>query len=271
MSQPQDPVSRLGNRLVDQMADVVVQVFLSLLVSLVRPMATVTEVFFRKQMGERYFSVLNIMAGVPLILLFGIPVWALFDSSWGFGAWLNLLLSLAWTGAFNFYAFKSLQAVKVRYQEGVRWHSYNYGIPRYPALHPALERIIPLGVTLLLILCGAYGLAVLLVLSTYLSYMGRVIAANRFFARVLDAIDQQIEADNLSKAVLERLQPEQAEGLMTPMPAYVSTMHREKFVQAVTGKAPSRDMAPTPVPAIQRTLAGKTIAIADRQARVVQW
>ena len=38
--------------------------FLAIVASLVRPIATLTEIFFRKQMGERYFTAWNILGGL---------------------------------------------------------------------------------------------------------------------------------------------------------------------------------------------------------------
>lgn len=55
----------------------------------------------------------------------------------------------------------------------------------------------------------------------------------RYQNMLLDMLDRQIEQEHLSKAVLERVDPQQTAGFAAPLKAYVSKAHREKFVQAM--------------------------------------
>jgi hypothetical protein len=245
MSEYNNPITTMGNRINERMVNVAIDMLLGLLAALVRPLAVVTEVVFRKQMGERYFHVIHSMAGAVLIFLSGIPFWhtdfALYALShpavafqyynrWPAGAALTMYVAWGWLAAFYVFCFLHGRAIKARYRAGLRWHSYCYGIPRFAGLPVILERILPLAAAAALIYYGAYSPAVLLVISTYISYMTRVREAAQFQGRVLDAVDMQIEAENLSNAVLQRLTPEQAEGVVAPLPAYVSDKCRELFV-----------------------------------------
>jgi hypothetical protein len=73
----------------------------------------------------------------------------------------------------------------------------------------------------------------------------RVREAALFYKRVLDIIDARIEGEQLSDAVLKGSDPQATCGYLATLPAYVSTIHREKFLQGsgVRNPVPSQTAA----------------------------
>lgn len=238
----------IGDKIEEKLKNAVVHGLLAILVMMIRPVATLTEVFFRKDMGERYFTAWNLMAGWLLLLVFGAPYDKMIGLSVGgrydmYGnyqrssgsadsAWF--IAPLVWLAALTFCAYLHEQAVIRRYKEGVRWHSANVGIPRIEDLPYVFEKGIPFLAGILMIwLLQLHGLGALMILSGLVSILLRMHEARLFRERMLDIIDSQIEQDNLAKAVKERLSPEKSEGVQAPLPTYVSDKYREKFAQAI--------------------------------------
>ena len=223
--------------------------FFTILVAMIRPLATLTEVFLRKDMGERYFTAWNVAAGTFLLFLFGLPHQAIifgpsgsytaygrhYRGEWGEGEFKLIISMLIWFGIFLFCAKLHQMAVIERYQKGTRWHSGCIGIPRIAGLPVLVERLLPIAGGILLIWpTRLYGLGGLMIFSGITTYFLRAYEAAKFRDRMLDMIDSQIEYDNLSKAIKERLSPENAEGVQAPLPAYVSDKSREQFARAIT-------------------------------------
>lgn len=236
----------ISDRLEDKLKSAVINAMLSIVMACVRPIATLTEVFFRKDMGERYFTAWNVFVG--WVLLAGIGVLQRFllapgrydyygrfypKDEWGATEWAPYIALGVWALLFTLLANEQRHAVIRRYNKGIRWHSGNCGIRRLP-LPYVIEKGIPfvVGIALALAL-RLYMLGGLMVLSGIVSIALRYYEALKFRERLLDIIDGQIEQENLAKVVKDRLKPEQTEGLQAPLPAYVSDEFREQFVQAI--------------------------------------
>lgn len=242
-----DPVQRLFNRVTDKIADGIIQASLNILAMLVRPMAIVTEIFFRRDMGERYFTPLNAAFGFFLLLLFSIPIGvpgaekAGFDALGQFHAAQSaaprvvlFVMSFAWILSLFAAYGQNVLFIRRNYVQGNRWHSCNIGIPRFPNLPVWLEKLIPfVAAVAFYFLFHLPGLAILLVFSGIVSLLLRAHEARMFRERVLDLIDGQIEQEYVATAVLERAKPQQVDGLRAPLPAYVSRTYRTKIVDAL--------------------------------------
>lgn len=201
-------------------------VLLALVFSFIRPIATLTEVFFRKQMGERYFNAWNYFAGFILISAVRSPYAVVTRGQIP----VANILAFAWGIAFAVCIYLHKEEVKNRYRDGIRWHSYCYGLPRIEKLPAAIERAIPIVIGVMFIVFRFMGIGGLLVLSGMISITLRTREVQEFRNRMLDKIDAQIEHDNLEKTILENLPPQQTEGLRAPVPGNMSKEAREQFV-----------------------------------------
>jgi uncharacterized protein YqgC (DUF456 family) len=245
-----DPIQRTINRMTDKITDAMIHAVLALLVMLIRPVATLTEIFFRKDMGERYFTSWNAIAGYWILAFASIPlgmpwpgrggydelgIYRTATSSTSKEAWL--FIAFAWSAALTVCTFLQYQSVKKRYVEGGRWHSRNVGVPRYPSLSIYIEKALPIvaGVAIMWWF-QIYGFGLLLIVSGVVSILLRLYEAHMFRERVMDVIDGQIEQEYLGKAVMERSKPGEVDGLQAPLPAYVSQKFRQKFIEAVGAK-----------------------------------
>jgi hypothetical protein len=103
-------------------------------------------------------------------------------------------------------------------------------------LRPMLERIMLGGAVVITYQLRMEALAALLLISLAMSYLSDVATARQFWNRVLDAVDGQIEAEELGKAVQERLTPAQASGLNVCVPSYASAESRKKIAAALVGR-----------------------------------
>lgn len=92
-----------------------------------------------------------------------------------------------------------------------------------------------LGIGLGIVMCffGVPLLGLLMIYSAIHSAMNDAHAMSQFYNRILDAIDGQIEADNLTKAIEYRLEPTQIEGMLATLPANMSKDFRSKIVRAI--------------------------------------
>lgn len=203
------------------------------MLSTLGPIATLTEVFFRRNMGERYFSVMNVIIGSGVVMLAAMPFLTIG------GAWrmiLSILFGTLWIVSQIYYLREHNLAVIHRYRAGIRWHSGNPGVARYPGLHPVVEVIGPFFVGAVLLGLGLPGPAFLMIASRCISGFLYGQAASRSYNRILDIIDSQIEQEYFTKAVQERLTPEESDGLPVYVPAYVSDKFRQQFADAIRPK-----------------------------------
>ena len=260
-----DPFQRSMNRLTDKITDGMIHAALTLVVMFVRPIATLTEIFFRRRMGERYFTYWNVIGGFFVLIAchtsWGVPQPAPGGSDY-FGRYTPAqsaipmmvlhITFVAWVAALFCALGLHAAGVKARYQAGGRWHSRNNGIPWISSTPSWVERVVPiLGAIALWRFGHVPSFALLMIVSTGVSFMLRVFEARSFRERVMDVIDGQIEQEFLAKSVMERSKPEAVDGLQTPLPAYVSQKVRQNFIEEIepeTPEIPPIDSKPAAVP-----------------------
>ena len=127
--------------------------------------------------------------------------------------WLAVMIGLVWCIVLLIPLIGHFVTVHDRYQRRERWHSMCMGVPLASWLTNGVQYGI-LGVSgVILLLIGFYAFGLLMLLSMCRSATGDATAAAAFYNRVLDAIDGQIEAENLSKAVEDRTSGAATEGL----------------------------------------------------------
>lgn len=214
---------------------IVRDIFLSLLVSLIRPIATVTEKLYRRQMGERYFGVWNVLVGVPLIIAACVPLSIIRERGLHLEEWskteqMSLIIGVVWLAVFVWESVAHFRDVRRRYRENVMWHSYCYGIgfnkrPAIVAMCCAIAGVVAGWFHL-------YGIMLLLVFSGGFSVQMRAAEMAKMKRLLLDAIDKHIEQVSFANAVRNRLSPGQANGLVAPLPAYIPKEFGDKFVRA---------------------------------------
>lgn len=258
-----DPIQRIFNRMTDKITDGMIHAVLALVVMLIRPLATLTEIFFRRNMGERYFTAWNVIAGWWIITAFtafrlGVPMPsnAGYDEMGRYQPGQSATPLLVWffgSAAWSFCLFAAMGVqqffVRQRYKQGGRWHSRSIGEPWFPLLPAWAEKAIPIVAGIYIAwYCHVPLLGALLILSGITSGLLRLHEARLFRERVLDVIDSQIEQEYLAKAVLERSKPNEVDGLRAPLPAYVSQKFRERFVEALTPADSVGLQSPAPQP-----------------------
>jgi hypothetical protein len=207
--------------------------------SLVRPLATITEVYFRMDFGVRYFTLWNVLAGLVLISMSNIPLSYVADVRRGVphpqlhvNDIFVALVSLSWFLSFAVMSFVHLLYMRQRLRSGVHWHSYSCG---YSYVPERLQPFIPVAVGVVLFCLGVWTPGLLLIASGLTSASLRRSEKWAFFKRVLDTLDAQIEAENLSEAVMNRGRGQKTAGFAAPLPAVIPDSTRRKFLQSAAG------------------------------------
>jgi len=217
---------------------IVQDMFLALLVGLIRPIATVTEKLYRRQMGERYFTRWNMLIGVPLIIVACLPLSILRDGGlgwmeWSTTEWVSVTIGCVWLAVFVWESVRHFRDVRRRYRKEKVWHSYCYGVgfDKWPS-----------GIAMCCVIAGVvagwfhlYGIMLLLVFSGVFSAQMRAFEMMKMRKAYLDTIDGKIEQCRFAEAVRKRLPPGQATGLVAPLPAYIPAQPRDWFVRAREG------------------------------------
>jgi hypothetical protein len=110
--------------------------------------------------------------------------------------------------------------------------------------------------------CEWLGFTGLLTMSLLLGIAADQAAAKKFWNQVLDAVDGQIEAEELGKSVEKRLTPAQASGLNVCVPSYVSDESRKKIAGALNRRFndPLAEAKAQSMPTATDTLAPTPIA-----------
>jgi len=258
-----------------------------------RPAVLVTLVYLRKDLGERYFTVIQAVLGLLLIMLAtGATVDFLrapqsrilnytsnpYINNYYRNNYYNaypqyspygpppeapsstgridfaLFVGGFWEISFALLAAKHfLITLRQRQKNGVLWHSRSDGTPRFKFL----------GEVILLVLLAIftywtrlYGICALLSLSLFITFMADAHARKELYNRVLDVIDGQIESEWLGNAIERKLNPGQAHGLNAALPARVSNQYR----RSVTKYFKERTPAAVPIPATASLAARTSIA-----------
>lgn len=214
---------------------------------LFKPLATATDPFFRKNLGERYFTGFSAFFGAVLWFLAGrlgsvadpvLETVAMQVNSrplFAFIEWANRHHLSSWIGwivliAFAFLAWSNLNASSKRQISGEPWHSMSRGESIWGREDRARDLwIVGIVGLLLLLLCAPVGL--LFLVSRVLSY--HLIAQEQasIYARFLDARDAQIENDHLMRALDVGAPPRLTEGLYGPLHKKFKGDHRKNIAR----------------------------------------
>lgn len=255
-----DPASQffkgIYGRSVNHLTNEVIKGFQTLVLRMARPVATVTEVLLNRSQGERYFGGWEFVGGLvligstvfvqadrpivgrhanPFILGQDLPadqlLLRIFD--WHSTA---TIVAAAWAVVFVVASALQFQEVRRRYGRREVWHSYCWGVPRIAQLGwPFVPSALVIGLAAGALALGAYGAAGLLLFSRWISHQHRLNETKAMHGRILDAIDQRIEAQHLAKAIEEQPSPDEVEGTRAPLPAYASKAYREQLPEIVSG------------------------------------
>jgi len=207
-------------------------------------LTTSTDPFFRRDMGERYFTGVAFGNGVLLWFLSAI-------ASCAFGslfigpkyAVVALLLGLGVLAGFFYFATENLKHIAVFRADGKTYHSKSRGADRWP--DPAQGLGIRVGACLLLLLLAPVtGVAFIASMYTSASLQAQQQAA--LYDRYLDMLDAQIEGTILQDAMLGKCPPELTY-LYKPLPSSLKSELREDIAAAAVGK-PVRILAQAPKP-----------------------
>lgn len=235
------------------------QAFLHLFQAIARPLTLTTGVFFRRNFGERYFTIPQVIMAAAVVLLAALAtqavglgnVWpkanapsdsfsvspmrnaqppvAVSRHSQGYEGWI---VGLIWVAALAGAAVEQAQEMRRRDHAGRRWHSYSPGVPRAPWCDTLGASLITIAAATAFWWFGLYAFAGLAVISMMLSLVTEHAARRALWNKMLDVIDAQIESDQLQRAVDEHAGPMQNEGLTLALPARA----RKQFSSATAAK-----------------------------------
>lgn len=262
--------SAILNQLNGKMGAFVVNTMMSVLVALMRPLATITEVLYRTNMGSRYFTRVSLLIGLVFILLAGAMDYQLGTEAPRFQWTSGRRVQVDWFDheirpyvalgpavlvglLFLVGGVGNLIRGTIRYMKGQRLHSYSMGEYRLGIGHVVNRLPISLDpfIFLFFLIAGlaiAYALrsgamGLLLVVSALMSLIMRGHEKRVLANRMLDAMDQQIEQERFSEAVMGP-RNKSFEGYRAPLPCYVSRKFREEFLKpAETPKPPEEKPA----------------------------
>lgn len=231
----------------------IAQILIGVFFVLTRPICLVSQVLFRRDFGERHLTgftalggaaLIGVATGVSVLMVDrnNVPWGGLESSSLPSGRIVPMVIGGVWLLLFVAGVKEQAYRVRSRHRMGVRWHSWNSGVPRVSSMTGGVEMVLGIGLGIVMCFLGVPLLGLLMIFSAIHSAMNDAHAMSQFYNRILDTIDGQIEADNLTKAIEYRLEPTQIEGLLATLPTSMSKDFRSKIVRAIDeqrGKPPA--------------------------------
>jgi len=226
------------------------RMFAQAITVLLKPLAIITQMFYRKEMGERYVQQWHILVGAGFICL------ATYASANGtiyesrvvqdtFGQLrstevpasrthpLAYWIGGAWLVVFFLACTEHRLRIRGRYKRGQRWHSMCLGVPRLPILTELVQAICTGGLVYASYHFRMEPIAALLFSSLVAGASIDEVTKRMFWNQVLDTIDAQIEAEQIGKAIQQRLSPAQAEGVAARVPAALTGRSRKEIAAAL--------------------------------------
>jgi hypothetical protein len=216
-----------------------------------KPLATASDPFFRKNMGERYFTSTSLGLGAFLYLaasacskltdgLFQLLAKAL-NQDFLVGLleqaskyYVSTLVGAAVTLAFFVLGRMNLRAVARRQATGEVWHSMSRGESITGQENPTKDRNFLVLVAIILF-CLAPLVGLLFVVSRILSLSLVAKEQASIYARYLDAMDAKISAEYLERALRDGEPPRITQGLYGPLPAHFKGQHRANVAHLGAG------------------------------------
>jgi hypothetical protein len=218
---------------------------------LFKPAAVATEPFFRKNMGERYFTYTNaVLASLIWLGLMALSKLFSFagelDFEPGRTASHAEVIGGLFQAVFLVLAGANLAAARQRQKKGIRWHSMCRGESLFGSEGPIRDWIITVVVVVVLFKFHAALFAAFFLLSRIFSeYLEQQRQRSRY-NRYLDIMDAQIESEHLQQTLAKGPAPMVTDGIYCPLPGSFQGEHREKVARVVAGTFSAPDVAAAP-------------------------
>jgi hypothetical protein len=209
-----------------------------------RPIVLSTQALFRKDMGERFLdpnqaflTIVVIIVATGVSFLSGLEGYR--DPNNPFArsvpdarTTISLIVGAVWLAGFiAAVAWHFRVTLPKRGRDSILWHSRSNGVPRVPGITLPIELAIVWALSFLAFFAGLFGFGVLLFVSALFTLQSDLYLKTEFYNRVLDAIDSQIESEELGEAIERKLSPAQARGVQAWMPAHISDDYRKKVAK----------------------------------------
>lgn len=209
-------------------------VFWNVVLFLIRPLGLLTQVFFRKEMGERYFSplptfvaavilwatymmTLRLPAPTPLLWLY-LTVTDQREVTAFYVRDARIWIPVVWAIVFAIAAWENRIRAWRRNRNGVKWHSRSMGVPRIPGMGNLFQYTTLIVAAGLLDVMALSWFALLVLLSVAATMATDYSVARQLYNSVLDALDAELESETLNQAINERLTPKQLNGIALRLP-----------------------------------------------------
>lgn len=194
-----------------------------------RPLGLTTQVLFRQNFGERYFTGIHAVGTYLLIwaatyVSLNVPMPVVGGERDRYGPAVLPIpagaqaIGIAWILVVLAAHIQQTLAVRSRRAKSVLWHSRCSGVPRIPVVTAIPQYAATLGLMILAAYFGYTGFTLLLLLSLVQVTLSDGRANMQVYHQALDYVDSTIERTVLDRAIAERLPPQRAEGLMAKVP-----------------------------------------------------
>jgi len=199
--------------------------------------ATATDPFFRKNMGERYFTPIRVVISTAgwFALFQGASFFRFILSdkqsvSFWLGYCVEFFILLAYIGA----SLRSLNDIKRRRASGELWHSKSRGESIFGTENTKRDLIIE-GAIFLVLMFVSIPHALFFLLSRLMSYAADAMAQAAIYNRYLDIQDATIEAEFMERVLRGGLPPRKTAGLYGPLSRSITGERRANIARIVTG------------------------------------
>jgi hypothetical protein len=251
--------------------------------------ATATDPFFRKHMGERYFTPFRAFIGFCgwLVMLFlAVPFYqAMASLAWEFSilrwaarfalnhqgvAFYSSFLILL---AYGVRSHIQLKDIRCRQTSGEIWHSRSKGESIFGEEDYRRDVIVDV-VAFVVLLLVTPACALFYAISRILGYIADAMAWAALYSRYLDIQDARIEAKFMESVLRDGFPPSRMGGLFGPMPKQFKDEHRANVARVVaagvygaaTDSMPS--IAENPVAAETPPTSAPTVNISDTGRKI---
>lgn len=201
--------------------------------------ATATDPFFRKNMGERYFTGFRCFIGALGWLAIDSIAIAYPISHQSKLSIFTMASGLSIFLAYVVLSFLNFKSIRRRKRTGELWHSRSRGESLFGSENPKRDLVVEVVGTIALCFVSIFH-GLFFLLSRVMAHLAEAAAQAALYNRYLDIIDGKIESQFMETALREGYPPSKTGGFYRPLPRVFTGQHRANVARILaSGPAPS--------------------------------
>ena len=217
----------------EQLQKAVVQIGAAIMFFFFAAATTATDPFFRKNMGERYLSLVRIVISATGWSVMVYLSYAFLMGTTRKTPWFTLITGIIIVVAYLVFSGIQYCVVIRKRHSGAYWHSKSRGESIFGSENAGRDALIELAATVALFFASPL-YSVFFFISRALGYISDAAARKMLYNKYLDIQDAKIEAQFMEVALREGLAPGLTAGFCARLPLGVKSEHRANVAKVVS-------------------------------------